>query len=90
MPASALSPAQQAKIKAGNLKYAQCMRAHGISDFPDPNSQGQIQIQAKPGSDLDPNNPRYQSANKACQQYQLGGGKGGSLSTSGNGHGGGA
>ena len=90
MPGSALSPAQQAQVKAGNLKFAQCMRAHGISDFPDPTSQGQIQIQAKPGSDLDPNNPRYQSANKACQQYQLGGGKGGSLSTSGSGSGGGA
>lgn len=89
MPALALSPAQQAKMKAGNLKYAQCMRAHGIADFPDPNSQGQIQIQAKPGSDLDPNNPRYQSATKACQRYQPGG-KGGSLRTSGNGFGGGA
>jgi hypothetical protein len=90
MPASSLSPAQQAQIKAGNLKYAQCMRAHGIADFPDPSSQGQIQIQAKPGSDLDPNNPRYQAANKACQQYQPGGGKGGSLSTNGNAPGGGA
>lgn len=90
MPASRLSPAQQAQLKAGNLKYAQCMRAHGISDFPDPNSQGQIQIQAKPGSDLDPNNPRFQSANKACQQYQPGGGKGGSLNTGGGGPGGGS
>jgi hypothetical protein len=90
MPASPLSPAQQAQIKAANLKYAQCMRAHGIADFPDPNGQGQIQIQVKPGSDLDPNNPRYQAASKACQQYQPGGGKGGSLSTSGNAPGGGA
>ncbi len=90
MPGSALSPAQQAAIKAGNLRYAQCMRAHGIADFPDPNSQGQIQIQAKPGSDLDPNNPRFQAANKACQHYQAGGGKGGSLSTGGSGSGGGA
>jgi hypothetical protein len=89
MPAqSPLSAAQQAAIKAGNLRYAQCMRAHGISDFPDPNSQGQLQIQAQQGSDLDPNNPRYQSANTACQHFELGGGKGGSLSTSGGGGGG--
>jgi hypothetical protein len=90
MPASALSPAQQAAIKAGNLRYAQCMRAHGIADFPDPNSQGVLQVQVKPGSDLDPNNPRNQTANKTCQHYQLGGGKGGSLSTGGGGSGGGA
>lgn len=86
MPAqSPLSAAQQAAMKAGNLRYAQCMRAHGISDFPDPNSQGQLQVQAQPGSDLDPNNPRYQSANTACQHFELGGGKGGSLSISGGG-----
>jgi hypothetical protein len=62
--------AQQAKIKAGNFKYARCMRAHGISDFPDPNSQGQLKIQGTPGGDLDPNNPQFQAANKACQHYQ--------------------
>ena len=89
MPAqSPLSAAQQAAMKAGNLRYAQCMRAHGISDFPDPNSQGQLQIQARPGSDLDPNNPRYQSANTACQHFEPGGGKGGSLNSSGGGGGG--
>ncbi len=88
MSAPAMNPAQQAQIKAGNLKYARCMRAHGIADFPDPNSQGALQIQATPGSDLDPNNPRFQAANKVCQHYQAGG-KGGSLSTSG-GPGGGA
>ncbi len=89
MPAqSPLSAAQQAAMKAGNLRYAQCMRAHGISDFPDPNSQGQLQIQARPGSDLDPNNPRYRSANTACQHFEPGGGKGGSLNSSGGGGGG--
>jgi hypothetical protein len=71
MPAGqSLSAAQQAKMRSGNLKYAQCMRSHGISDFPDPNSQGQLQVQARPGGDLDPNNPLYQSADKACRHYQ--------------------
>jgi hypothetical protein len=27
------------------LAYAQCIRAHGISDYPDPNSQGQFIVQ---------------------------------------------
>jgi hypothetical protein len=88
MPPSSLSPAQQAAMKAGNLRYAQCMRAHGIAGFPDPNSQGALQVQATPGTVLDPNNPRYQSANTACQHFEPGGGKGGSLSSSGGGGGG--
>jgi hypothetical protein len=89
MPSTVINPAQQASIRAGNLRYARCMRAHGIADFPDPNSQGAIQIQvSQPGSDLDPNNPRFKAANSVCQHFQPGG-KGGSLST-GGGKGGGA
>ena len=76
MPATPMNPAQQASMRAGNLRYAQCMRAHGIADFPDPNSQGALQIQATPGSDLDPNNPRFQAANSACQHFQVGKGGG--------------
>jgi hypothetical protein len=83
----AMSPAQQAAAKAQALKYAQCMRAHGISDFPDPNSQGQLQIQAQPGSDLNPNNPRFQAANKACEHDLPG--KDGSFSTNTSGSSGG-
>jgi hypothetical protein len=60
--------AQQARSLAQLLKVSVCMRAHGISDFPDPTANG-IQIPIRPGmpSDLDPNNPRFQSADKACQ-----------------------
>jgi hypothetical protein len=88
-PPAGSSPAQQAQMKAGNLRYARCMRAHGISSFPDPNSQGQLQIQAQPGSALDPSNPQFRAANKACQhyQYQGPGGPGGFV-TSGSGGGG--
>jgi hypothetical protein len=68
-------------LKAKTLKYARCMRAHGISDFPDPGPDGTLQIQATPGSDLDPNNPQYKAANDACKKYLPGGGAGGSLST---------
>jgi signal transduction histidine kinase len=31
-----LSGAQLAKLKAGALAYAECVRAHGVPDFPDP------------------------------------------------------
>ncbi len=49
------------------LAYAQCMREHGISDFPDPQPGGGIAIQAEPGSDLDPNNPQFKAADDACK-----------------------
>jgi len=86
-PRKALSPAQQAEAKAQGLKFAQCMRAHGISDFPDPNSQGNFQIQANAGSGLDPHNPRFQAANKACEHDLPG--KGGSFNTNTSGGSGG-
>ncbi len=61
------SPAQQAKNHVNAVKFASCMRSHGITAFPDPNSLGGFQIKAGPG--LNPNSPQYQSAQKACQRY---------------------
>jgi hypothetical protein len=82
---SLLPPRQAppAGAKDANLKYARCMRAHGISDFPDPQADGTLRIEAKPGTDLDPNNPQYKAAYEACKRYQPGGGAGGSLQTQG-------
>jgi hypothetical protein len=53
-------------------QYAQCMRSHGISDFPDPQPNpggqgGSFQTSGGPGSDLDHNDPRYQAADQACK-----------------------
>jgi hypothetical protein len=50
-------------------KFSQCMRAHGIPDFPDPNDSG-LQIQVHPGSDLSPNNPTFQNASKLCSKKE--------------------
>jgi hypothetical protein len=55
------------------LAYAQCMRTHGIADFPDPDRSGNINLKGLhpgPGSDLDPNNPRFEAAQKACKALQ--------------------
>jgi len=54
------------------LAYTHCMRAHGIEDFPDPTPGpnghgGGFRSTVGPGSDLEPNNPRYEAANQACQ-----------------------
>jgi hypothetical protein len=75
------TPAQQAQALASGLKLAECMRAHGITDFPDPNSKGQMQIKISPGSELNPNNPQFQAAQKACGGHLPAAPKGGKEST---------
>jgi hypothetical protein len=49
------------------LKYAQCMRSHGVTGYADP-SPGKAQSIG--GSGLDTNSPTYQAAASACQKYQ--------------------
>jgi hypothetical protein len=49
------------------LAYAQCMRSHGVADFPDPNAQGGFSIQGGPGSNLNPGSATFQSADKTCR-----------------------
>ena len=67
------------KGAAGLLAYSQCMRSHGVPDFPDPVGNS-LQIRVSQGSDLDPNSPQMQTAQKACQSLEPGGGQGGTVS----------
>jgi len=62
-------------LRSSALHYSNCMRAHGVPDFPDPNSRGAIQIrtaaQVNDGrttaiGDLDPGSPAFQAAERAC------------------------
>ncbi|HEX3515688.1 MAG TPA: hypothetical protein VHT26_16970 [Trebonia sp.] len=63
--ASADSSTSTAYQKA--LAYAQCIRAHGIPDYPDPNSQGQFIIQ-NGSSDFPTESPAVaNAASKACR-----------------------
>jgi hypothetical protein len=61
------SASPSADRRDAELAYAQCMRDHGVSDFPDPQPGGGIAIQTEHGSDLDPNNPQYKAADEACK-----------------------
>jgi hypothetical protein len=64
------TPAQRAAAVAHALQFTQCMRSHGLKDFPDPVvHQGGISIslRAGPGSDLNPHSALFQAAQKACQ-----------------------
>jgi hypothetical protein len=54
------------------LRFARCMREHGVADFPDPDAAGNFRAQA--GS-TDPESPSFQRAMQACRQldpYQKG------------------
>lgn len=61
------SPAQVQKQITTALKFAACMRSHGVPNFPDPKvSSGRVQIRIG-GPGIDPNSPPFQAALKACQ-----------------------
>ncbi|MGH2875348.1 MAG: hypothetical protein ACRDNJ_07640 [Solirubrobacteraceae bacterium] len=52
------------------LKFAECMRSHGVSSFPDPSANGGISI--TPGSGIDPRSPAFQKAQTSCQKEMPG------------------
>jgi hypothetical protein len=56
---SQLSPQQQALL----LRYAKCMRSHGLPKFPDPTSYGS----ALEPDQVDTTSPQFQAANKICR-----------------------
>lgn len=62
---SALAHAQK------GVKFAECMRGHGVSNFPDPGASGRFTIDAVVnGSSLDPNAPAFKQAISACKDLE--------------------
>jgi hypothetical protein len=59
---------------ASFLSFSKCMRAHGVSNFPDPNPGGGVKIAVGPDSGLDPQAPAFQSARQSCKHLLPGGG----------------
>lgn len=48
------------------LAYAQCMRSHGVPNFPDPKvTAHSFTVHLAPG--MDPHSPQFQAARNACQ-----------------------
>jgi hypothetical protein len=53
------------------LKFAQCMRSHGVPNFPDPViSGGGVQLKL---TGINPSSPQFKSAQRACQSLAPGG-----------------
>lgn len=61
IPSSSLTTPE---AEAAVLKFAQCMRSHGVPNFPDPGSQT-----GHTASSLDPNSPEFQRAAKDCRSF---------------------
>jgi hypothetical protein len=70
MPAATTSPvqiAQQQHAREQDLvSFAQCLRSHGVPDFPDPTSQGQLTPAMVTGAGVDLHAPATLTAAKAC------------------------
>jgi hypothetical protein len=64
------SPAQRAQAQQNLLKFSQCMRSHGVTNFPDPQfSSGGARLRISSGSGVDPNSPQFQAAQQTCSRY---------------------
>jgi hypothetical protein len=78
-PKTTTSAIGSARSSAG-LKLAECMRTHGVPDFPDPQSGGGFAIQASAGSgggsisvdgrEINASQPAFRTAMDECQKYQ--------------------
>jgi hypothetical protein len=68
-----LNAAQTQHTLSQLVKYAQCMRAHGVPNFPDPHTtSGGIGVPSGftfdlSGSGIDGKSPQYRAAARACQ-----------------------
>jgi hypothetical protein len=62
LPGGVPTIAQNQQALAEELKFAQCMRSHGVSNFPDPTDAGVVHLIG-----VDRNSPQYQSAQKTCE-----------------------
>ena len=66
-PEGNMTPAQSAAQTAKGLEFSQCMRSHGVPNFPDPSTgpAGEQVIDLR-GLGIDPGSPTLQKASQAC------------------------
>jgi hypothetical protein len=64
------NPAVVARARQAALAHAQCMRQHGVPNFPDPtvSSIGGAIVQSSGGIGINPRSPAFQQAQKICQR----------------------
>jgi hypothetical protein len=64
-PNQQITPAEREAALKQLLQLARCMRAHGITNFPDPTTHGGG-VGLSIGGDIDVSSPQFQDAQKAC------------------------
>ena len=53
------------------VRFSECMRANGVSEFPDPNASGELTIDAVAnGSSLDTSSAAFEQALSACKDLE--------------------
>lgn len=62
------SQSQRQQVRDLSLRFSQCVRAHGVPNFPDPGSDGRIPDPASAG--IDQGSPKFETANQACGRYR--------------------
>ena len=65
---SGLNPAEVQQARAQGLQFSECVRSHGVPNFPDPGSDGRIPDPATVG--IDQGSPKFEAANQACRAYR--------------------
>jgi hypothetical protein len=55
-----------AKVRQAAIAHAQCMRTHGLPNYPDPTFSGNGMTQRSGGPGMNPRSPAFQQAQKAC------------------------
>jgi hypothetical protein len=60
--------ARTQQMKALGLRFSQCVRSHGVPNFPDPGSDGRIPDPASVG--INQGSPKFEAANQACGKYR--------------------
>jgi hypothetical protein len=55
--------------RSRDVEFSDCMRAHGVTNFPDPTANG-LQIPAS----INPKSPAFQAAQQACKRFLPNGG----------------
>ncbi|HVA10077.1 MAG TPA: hypothetical protein VNG12_25425 [Acidimicrobiales bacterium] len=73
-PAATRSGSSSGSNTAANVqkavKFAECMRNNGVSDFPDPNASGEFTYGIPAGSSLNPSSAAWQQAIAACKDLE--------------------
>jgi hypothetical protein len=68
LPNGGSGPNAARHMRALGLRYARCMRSHGVPNLPDPGIDGRIPDPESVG--INQGSPKFETANQACGKYR--------------------